>query len=106
MAANARPRSARTSASVDREERTRGAVDRALEVEVMGEVVPTLGIRRPVGPNTAYVIPQQHGRLEGGARAALGEFPSPVLPFQGRQRLPRPLHELTGACRVHVVSLP
>src|SRR5262245_26892118 len=106
MAANARPRSARTSASVDREERTRGAVDRALEVEVMGQVVPALRVRRPVRTDTAHVLPQQLGRLEGRARAALHEFPSPVLPLQHRQLLTRPLYEVTGTRRVHAVSLP
>src|SRR5262245_19121787 len=106
MAANARPRSARTSVSVDREERTRGAVDRALEVEVMGQIVPALRVSRPVRTDAAHVLPQQHGRLEGRARAALLEFPSPVLPLQRRQCLPRPLHEVTGVRGVHAVSLP
>ena len=58
IAAKARPRSARTSPSGERVEGTGGAIDRAFEGDVMGEILAPLAVGGPIGAHPTHVLPE------------------------------------------------
>ena len=60
-------------------EGTSGLVQGALQGNVVGQVRAALLRRRPIGPESAHVLPEGLGRLEGRERAAQGDLARPVL---------------------------
>src|SRR5206468_533539 len=102
--AKARWSRASSSAMGGGAEGTRGAVDRALQRDVVGEILAALLRRRPVGPETAHVLPERLGRLEGRQAPALGDLARPVLLLEGLGRVPGPPRISPQVLRVHVAQ--
>src|SRR5439155_23981098 len=70
---------ASSSAMGGGEEGPRGAVDRALQRDVVGEILAALLRRRPVGPETAHMLSEHLGCREGRQPPAPGDLARPML---------------------------
>src|SRR5712691_2093322 len=83
-----RARSARTSATGCGDEDTGGAIDQALERDVVSQVFLALRLRRPVRIDLPHVDPESLGRFERGQWVSR-QLTRPVRLLEGLGHRPR-----------------